>query len=76
MLFRYKVLFCCEEEEIFEIGLIFADSYTSATNKIEDTYRGNLISIEKLKQIADDNLVTFPYDKEDTIDMVEDNYIW
>lgn len=73
MIFRYKVIFC---DDIFGIGLIFADSYASATNKIENTYGEDLISIEKLKLIADDNLITFPNDKEDMIDIVEDNYIW
>lgn len=76
MVFRYKVIIDFGDNESSEIGLIVASSYTEATSKIVNTYQEDLISIEKLKQITNDEIIVFPNEEEKVIDKIEDNYIW
>lgn len=53
------------------------ESYADAMKQIEQHYDPTLLSVEKLATIADSGVVVeFPDGTEDTIDKIEEDFIW
>lgn len=62
---------------VVRFGLTMGESYADVMKQIEQHYDPTLLSVEKLAMIADSGVVVeFPDGTEDTIDKIEEDFIW
>lgn len=59
--FTYKVTYLnCDYKEVVQCGIGFADSFTSAAEMIEDYYKDDLVSIDRIYLMEKGNLIEVP----------------
>jgi len=69
--FTYKVTYLnCDYKEITQCGVGFADSFTSAAEMIEDYYKDDLVSIDRIYLMEEGNLIEIP---EEEMKRIENN---